>query len=87
MCLCFDRHTYLEQDKGETPNDFNDRCIRRVAAFYNTKAEEEKTAMGQEEDIHTIIFLTNDRENLRKAEEEKLRSYSGLRFYLFPFVM
>ncbi len=29
------RHTYVEQDKGESINDRNDRAIRMVTKWYN----------------------------------------------------
>ena len=31
------RETHVEQEKGETPNDYNDRAIRAAAKWYQTE--------------------------------------------------
>ena len=35
IMIYFDRHTFILREPGETPNDRNDRAIRKIAQFYN----------------------------------------------------
>ena len=58
------RDTYITAEPGESPNDRNDRAIRVAAAWYDARLP---PAMP-------IVFLTNDADNRRKAQEAGLRA-------------
>ena len=60
----FHRATYCARDKGETPNDYNDRAIRTAAQWYQAQ-------LG---DSVEVLLLTNDADNLRKARDSGLRA-------------
>ncbi|EDQ90882.1 uncharacterized protein MONBRDRAFT_35038 [Monosiga brevicollis MX1] len=63
------KDTHVTAEEGESPNDRNDRAIRRAAAHYKEHAE-----TCPEE--FAVILLTNDAENLRRARNEGLAAYS-----------
>ncbi|NWZ43982.1 RRP44 exonuclease, partial [Brachypodius atriceps] len=65
------RETYIEQNRGETSNDRNDRAIRVAVKWYN----EHLKKIEDEEKIQ-VIFLTNDRSNKEKALEEGITAYT-----------
>ncbi|NXD25488.1 RRP44 exonuclease, partial [Spelaeornis formosus] len=65
------RETYIEQERGETSNDRNDRAIRVAVKWYN----EHLKKIEDEEKIQ-VIFLTNDRTNKEKALEEGITAYT-----------
>uniref|UniRef100_A0A8C9NJX7 DIS3 homolog, exosome endoribonuclease and 3'-5' exoribonuclease n=1 Tax=Serinus canaria TaxID=9135 RepID=A0A8C9NJX7_SERCA len=65
------RETYIEQKRGETANDRNDRAIRVAVKWYN----EHLKKIEDEEKIQ-VIFLTNDRINKEKALEEGITAYT-----------
>ncbi|NWV59797.1 RRP44 exonuclease, partial [Malurus elegans] len=65
------RETYIEQKRGETSNDRNDRAIRVAVKWYN----EHLRKIEDEENIQ-VIFLTNDRTNKEKAVEEGITAYT-----------
>ena len=67
------RHTYVEQAKGESINDRNDRAIRVAAKWYQDHIGE---AFPEVEDAK-VVFLTNDAGNLRQAKELGLNGYTG----------
>ncbi|KAK9797008.1 hypothetical protein WJX73_004308 [Symbiochloris irregularis] len=58
------RDTYITALPGESPNDRNDRAIRVAAKWYDTRMPPSMP----------VIFLTNDADNLRKAQEDGLRA-------------
>lgn len=58
------RDTYIAGEPGESPNDRNDRAIRVAAAWYDARLPPSMP----------ILFLTNDAENRRKAQEAGLRA-------------
>ena len=62
------RYTYVERKPKETANDRNDRAIRRATAFYKEKLE--RTGLE-------VVLLTNDHENRKLAEAEKLNVYTS----------
>jgi len=68
--LYFFRETYIEQKRGESSNDRNDRAIRVAVKWYNEHLEK----IEDEEKIQ-VIFLTNDRTNKEKALEEGITAY------------
>uniref|UniRef100_A0A8C0IF32 Exosome complex exonuclease RRP44 n=1 Tax=Bubo bubo TaxID=30461 RepID=A0A8C0IF32_BUBBB len=65
------RETYIEQGRGESSNDRNDRAIRVAVKWYN----EHLKKIEDEEKIQ-VIFLTNDRTNKEKALEEGITAYT-----------
>ncbi|XP_072784389.1 exosome complex exonuclease RRP44 isoform X1 [Taeniopygia guttata] len=65
------RDTYIEQKRGETSNDRNDRAIRVAVKWYN-----EHLKKIEDEEKTQVIFLTNDRINKEKALEEGITAYT-----------
>ncbi|KAM9021564.1 exosome complex exonuclease RRP44 [Ara ararauna] len=65
------RETYIEQKKGETSNDRNDRAIRVAVKWYS-----EHLNKIEDEGKIPVIFLTNDRINKEKALEEGITAYT-----------
>ncbi|XP_061301268.1 exosome complex exonuclease RRP44 [Pezoporus flaviventris] len=65
------RETYIEQKKGETSNDRNDRAIRVAVKWYS-----EHLKKIEDEEKTQVIFLTNDRINKEKALEEGITAYT-----------
>uniref|UniRef100_A0A803VZ33 Exosome complex exonuclease RRP44 n=1 Tax=Ficedula albicollis TaxID=59894 RepID=A0A803VZ33_FICAL len=65
------RETYIEQNRGESSNDRNDRAIRVAVKWYN----EHLKKIEDEEKIQ-VILLTNDRTNKEKALEEGITAYT-----------
>ncbi|XP_060193926.1 exosome complex exonuclease RRP44 homolog A [Lycium barbarum] len=56
----YHKDTYVKAMAGESPNDRNDRAIRAAAKWYQ----------GHLGSAVSILLITNDRENKRKAIEE-----------------
>ena len=79
----FRLETYITRTQGETINDRNDRAVRRATQWY---AEHLRQAVNSRKSSRcpSVVMLTDDRENLRKAKAEgidgiSLRDYvSGL---------
>lgn len=74
----FFRETYVERARQETPNDRNDRAIRRVAHWYR------KQLVGR-----AVVLLTDDRQCKAKAISDGLQALTALEFvekvrHLFP---
>ncbi|NXU58083.1 RRP44 exonuclease, partial [Turnix velox] len=65
------RETYVEQKRGETSNDRNDRAIRVAVKWYN-----EHLKKTEDDENIQVIFLTNDRINKEKAIEEGITAYT-----------
>ncbi|XP_063160603.1 exosome complex exonuclease RRP44 [Candoia aspera] len=65
------KETYVEQERGESANDRNDRAIRVAAKWY-----QEHLSKLQGEESVTVILLTNDRKNKEKAVEEGITTYT-----------
>ena len=77
--------TRVEQQKGESPNDRNDRAIRVCAAWYQQHL---KAALSPEaaEKVQ-VLLLTNDADNRRKAKEtHNVQAYTGLCTCMCAFV-
>lgn len=62
------KDTFVERQAGETVNDRNDRAIRRAIEWYNDHLEQSLKEKKGEKQIK-VILLTNDADNLRKAQE------------------
>lgn len=67
------RHTYIEQERGESINDRNDRAIRLAAKWYHDHIQD---AFPAAEDAK-VILLTNDAGNLQHARALGLTAYTG----------
>ncbi|ROV90836.1 hypothetical protein VSDG_08001 [Cytospora chrysosperma] len=61
----FRLETYVTREAGESVNDRNDRAVRRAVKWYS-----EHLAKTKAKKVPTVVMLSNDRENLRKAREE-----------------
>jgi hypothetical protein len=61
----FHAETYVEAAAGETPNDRNDRAIRATAMWYKKHLPH-----------ISIVLLTDDRLNLKAAEEDGLVAHT-----------
>lgn len=61
------RDTYVKQEPGETPNDRNDRAIRRTAEWYAERLPGKP-----------ILLLTDDAANRVKAAEAGLTAKSSV---------
>jgi hypothetical protein len=71
--VVFYRHTYIEQERGESINDRNDRAIRVAAKWYHDHLQD---AFPAAEDAK-VILLTNDAGNLQQAKALGLTAYTG----------
>jgi exosome complex exonuclease DIS3/RRP44 len=58
------RDTYIERKQDETMNDRNDRAIRVAAAWYMKLTNQQIP----------ILLITNDKANLKKAQDEKINA-------------
>uniref|UniRef100_A0A8C5LTN5 Exosome complex exonuclease RRP44 n=1 Tax=Leptobrachium leishanense TaxID=445787 RepID=A0A8C5LTN5_9ANUR len=65
------RDTYIEQERGETANDRNDRAIRTAAKWYNNHIKKSKNMAHLQ-----VLLITNDRKNMEKALEEGIVAYT-----------
>jgi exosome complex exonuclease DIS3/RRP44 len=79
MCLnLLFRDTYVERKAGESINDRNDRAIRVATDWYEKHLAPEKTGIGKKKNNHLrVVLLTDDADNLRKAENENLLVCTG----------
>jgi len=69
----FRQETHVPRDAGETINDRNDRAVRKAVEWYNHHIiEAVATRSKKQKRIPTVIMITDDRDNLRKAEKEKV---------------
>ncbi|RMD43859.1 hypothetical protein DV735_g1189, partial [Chaetothyriales sp. CBS 134920] len=74
----FRRGTSVRREEGETVNDFNDRCVRRSAQWYQ---EHLNQVVKGKNAVPTVLVLTDDRENQRRARSEGV-TVLGLREYV-----
>ncbi|KAI9722268.1 MAG: hypothetical protein M1812_001740 [Candelaria pacifica] len=72
----FRLETYIFREKGETINDRNDRAVRKAVKWYGEHLQEAVKAKGGSKKVPAIVMLSDDKENLRKAGEEKLNACS-----------
>nr|XP_054755302.1 exosome complex exonuclease RRP44-like [Lytechinus pictus] len=61
------RETYIEIEPKESPNDFNDRAIRKSLTWYDNHFKDTKIK---------IVLLTNDVDNRDKARKEGCMAYT-----------
>ncbi|KAI0050008.1 mitotic control protein dis3 [Auriscalpium vulgare] len=74
----FRSETAVVREEGETPNDRNDRGIRKGTAWYNSHISLTRpTIRGQPPPtLPTVVLLTDDVANRQKAEKEGIPSLS-----------
>ena len=72
----FRLETHVVREQGETINDRNDRAVRRAVKWYGDHLEQAAQNSTKKRPSPTIVMLSDDKENLRKAEEAKLASSS-----------
>ncbi|RMZ78218.1 hypothetical protein DV738_g4025, partial [Chaetothyriales sp. CBS 135597] len=74
----FRRGTSVRREDGESVNDFNDRSVRRSAQWYQEHLNQVVKRKGG---VPTVLVLTDDRENQRRARSEGV-AVLGLREYV-----
>ena len=72
----FRQETYVVREQGETINDRNDRAVRRAVSWYGEHLYQSIKSSKRTILCPTIIMLSDDKENLRKAKAEKLSACS-----------
>ncbi|KAF2002837.1 RNB-domain-containing protein [Amniculicola lignicola CBS 123094] len=69
----FRMETHVQRDPGETINDRNDRAVRKAVQWYNQHITEAVAARSKKSKrIPSVIMITDDRDNLRKANAEQI---------------
>lgn len=69
----FRMETYIARNQGESINDRNDRAIRKATAWYQQHLKESARKKAA---IPSIVIITDDRDNSKKAQAEGLISFS-----------
>ena len=72
----FRQETYVVREPGETINDRNDRAVRRAVNWYGEHLHQSIKSGKRSIQCPTIIMLSDDKENLKKAKAEKLNACS-----------
>ena len=72
----FRQETYVVREQGETINDRNDRAVRRSVSWYGEHLHQNVRSSKRPIQCPTIVMLSDDKENLRKAKAENLRACS-----------
>ena len=70
--FCNEHHqeTYQERMQGESPNDQNDRAIRKSVDWYNEHLNKSKVAIGTK-----VVLLSEDVDNVRKAKKDGMAAF------------
>lgn len=69
----FRQETHIAREQGETINDRNDRAVRKAVQWYNQHITDAVAARSKKQTrIPTVVMVTDDRDNLRKAKAEKV---------------
>jgi exosome complex exonuclease DIS3/RRP44 len=69
----FRQETHVLRDVGETINDRNDRAVRKAVQWYNQHITHAVQARSKTQTrIPTVIMITDDKDNLRKAKAESV---------------
>ena len=71
----FRLETYVLREQGETINDRNDRAVRQATKWYGEHLQQAVKA-GSRKTCPSIVMLSDDQENLRKAKVEELAASS-----------
>ncbi|KAL9010559.1 MAG: hypothetical protein Q9173_004516 [Seirophora scorigena] len=77
----FRLETYVVREKGETINDRNDRAVRAAVKWYGSHLQASAKSAGRAKAFPTVVMLSDDKDNLRKARAENLPA-SSLREYV-----
>ena len=72
----FRLETYVVREQGETINDRNDRAVRRAVNWYAEHLQQAIQSSTKKRSCPTIVMLSDDKENLRKAKKDKLEASS-----------
>ncbi|OCH86604.1 RNB-domain-containing protein, partial [Obba rivulosa] len=74
--------TAVIREEGETPNDRNDRGIRKAASWYNShiSVAHHSVKGGAKKPLPTVVLLTDDVANRQKAEKEGITCTSVRRY-------
>lgn len=72
----FRMETYVVREQGETINDRNDRAVRKAVSWYGEHLQSSIKSSKKAKQGPTIIMLSDDNDNLRKAKAEKLSACS-----------
>ena len=72
----FKLETYVPREHGETINDRNDRAVRQAAKWYGEHLQQAVKGSSKSNICPSIVMLSDDKENLRKAKAEKLSACS-----------
>ncbi|KAI0033260.1 RNB-domain-containing protein [Vararia minispora EC-137] len=74
----FRSETAIVRNEGETPNDRNDRGIRKATAWYNTHLSMTRPPIRgkQQKLLPVVVLLTDDVANRQNAEKEGMPSVS-----------
>jgi exosome complex exonuclease DIS3/RRP44 len=80
----FRLETYVVRDPGESINDRNDRALRRAVLWYSDHLQQAVGSIDKARSCPTIVMLSDDKDNLRKAKSDKI-SASSLSEYVSQF--
>ena len=72
----FRLETYVVREPGETINDRNDRAVRRAVGWYGEHLQNSLNAGKKSKQCPAVLMLSEDKENLRKANAENLNACS-----------
>lgn len=72
----FRLETYVVRRENETINDRNDRAVRQAVKWYVEHLQNATKHSGQSRRAPSIVMLSDDKDNLRKAKAEKLDACS-----------
>lgn len=69
----FRQETHVPRDEGESINDRNDRAVRRAVQWYNQHIKEAvATRSKTQKRVPSVVMITDDKDNLRKAKAENV---------------
>ena len=72
----FRLETHVIREQGETINDRNDRAVRQAVKWYGEHLQQAVKSGGKHKQCPTILMLSDDKENLRKAKAENIAACS-----------
>lgn len=72
----FRLETYITRGEGETINDRNDRAVRKAVQWYGEHLQQATKSRSGAAKCPSVVMLSDDRENLRKAKAEGLQALS-----------
>lgn len=70
----FRLETHVIREKGETINDRNDRAVRKAVKWYADHLEEATEKDEQSRNPPSVVMLSDDKENIRKAKLENIEA-------------